>query len=414
MNSRLCRRLGLAIFTALAISACSGEDESESLERAVVIARENVASIAVQSANDKRIFAPGENWDFSVVATRADGTTFDATSRVDWRSSDTSVARINGGQFNAGAVTGVSPVIISADWAQFSASLEVNVSDAALVSITTSLASQDPVNECLPTSASAVGNYSDGTVRPLNGLGWTSTAPDIARIDDSGNILTLNAGASDITASLGGVVSQPAPLNVSDTLSGITVSGEDGGTGSTTVQVGGAASLAATGIYSNGTPAQTITPAVNWSSANDAAVRVDAAGRLSGVAPGSAEITASCGGLDGTISANAIGINDIVIVNPRTGNLVAGDRVELELYGVLSNGERGTVDFADGDERDEITWQIPRDEGDTIATIDGDGFLEINTLTNIVSLTTVRVNAQYIQGTQTFNTSLLIQVGPTR
>ncbi|MAM86692.1 MAG: hypothetical protein CME36_05205 [unclassified Hahellaceae] len=413
MNSSLWKRLALAALGALMISGCSGEDESESLERAVVIARENVASIALQSANDKTIFAPGEAWEFSALATRKDGTTFDVTSRVEWRSSDSSAARITGGKFTAGQTDGVIPVTISANWGQFNAALEVSVSNAALVSISAALASADPVNECLSTRATASGNYSDGTSRPLNGLQWTSSAPEVATIDENGTILTRAAGGSDITASLGGVVSAPAPLAVSDTLSGITVAGQGGSTGTTTVQVGGSVNLTATGIFSNGTPSQPITPSVNWSTANQAAATVDSAGVLKGIAPGTAEITASCGGLEGTVSANAIGINDIVIVNPRTGNLVAGDRVELELYGVLSNGERGTVDFADTD-REEITWQIPQGEGDTIATIDRDGFLEINTLTNITALTSVRVNAQYIQGNQTFNTSLLIQVGPTR
>ncbi len=120
---------------------------------------------------------------------------------------------------------------------------------------------------------------------------WASTAPDVASIDNSGVATGHIAGTAQITASASGVISSAAMLNVitssapiaSITLSPISASIVVGQTQQFTAK--------ATDAGGNAVSGATFT----WSNSAAGVALVSTTGLATGVAPGTAVITASIG-----------------------------------------------------------------------------------------------------------------------
>jgi hypothetical protein len=55
---------------------------------------------------------------------------------------------------------------------------------------------------------SAVGTYSDGSVKTVTGATWISGNTSVLTIDSNGNVTPVGTGSSVITASIGGITAQ--------------------------------------------------------------------------------------------------------------------------------------------------------------------------------------------------------------
>ncbi len=153
--------------------------------------------------------------------------------------------------------------------------------------------------QVVPTFLDATGH----TLVDVAGVTWTSSDPATVAVDQTG----LIAGVS-----LGGPVT-------------ITAS-RDGVSGTTTVSVRpilqfsplvasiGVDSVAALGVRVTDYMGATIgTAPVTWNSSNTSVARVDSTGRLVGVSPGTVVITATCEGVELTISV------EVGVVSPLDG-----------------------------------------------------------------------------------------------
>jgi uncharacterized protein YjdB len=165
---------------------------------------------------------------------------------------------------------------------------------------------------------------------------------------------TLAAGASctiSITFSPSALGARNATLTVLDTgtsspqLVTLTGTGTSPILQSISVTPSGASLIAgytqqftATGTYSNGTT-QNLTSSVTWSSSSKSIATVSAGGLATGVAPGSATITAKSGTISGStaLSVTAAVLTSIA-VTPANASVAAGDKQQYTATGTYSNG----------------------------------------------------------------------------
>jgi uncharacterized protein YjdB len=160
----------------------------------------------------------------------------------------------------------------------------------------------------------------DSKVRPT----WTSSAPAVATVDETGRVRAKTSGDAVITAALGALtaqgkvkVSYPAAV----TLTPITLEFKEPGT---------TASLEAKVADDAGKPIAG--KAVDWDSSDPKVARV-VGGRVSAMAPGKAVITASLDEIKAraevTVKSNEVPTFHKLVVKPATAKLKKGGTVTL-------------------------------------------------------------------------------------
>ena len=139
----------------------------------------------------------------------------------------------------------------------------------------------------------AMGSYSDGSSKDLSSSAtWTSSNSNVATVSTSGVVTGVASGTASITAKSGTFTSSVAITvsgGASVTLTAIAIS-----PASPTIRINTTQQLTATGSYSDGS-SRDLTSLVTWSSSTIANATVDAAGLVSGIAAGTATITATLG-----------------------------------------------------------------------------------------------------------------------
>ncbi len=362
-NSVLGKLSAVAVICFWILVGCEGEQDSERLAEAIDLGRENVVVLEISSDQEKVLFEPGEVWQFTANATREDGTQFDASNMVKWKLTPADAGSISDvGVLTAADVSGEQVASVTVEWAQLHASSDITISDAELIVIAISAAS-NPLAECLTTPLSAVGQYTDGSERVLTDLTWLVDSPDLARVDDS-DLIALTSGTFNLSASRGDVTSESLPIVATDSLAAINLSE----TSPVTAKVDELLQISATGIFSDSSETPDIGAATNWSNSNTSVLSISDDGELLGIAAGDATVTATCGGLEEMLLVTVIDVTDIRIVDPEDNDMAAGETRQLELYKEFSDGSLGTDDIADDSD---VIWDI--ETGEEIASISEDG-----------------------------------------
>jgi hypothetical protein len=155
-----------------------------------------------------------------------------------------------------------------------------------------------PTNLALGSSQqmTATGKYSDSSTKDLTAeANWHSSRPDVAVVVPGGFANTLIIGSTNITASVGNIVSPEVTVMVNALLS-LKVTPNN-----PSVSVGQTLQLTATGIYSGGFT-QDLTTKARWLSFNTLMATVSEGGLVTGMAPGYVNITATVGLLTSPIT----------------------------------------------------------------------------------------------------------------
>jgi len=251
----------------------------------------------------------------------------------------------------------------------------------ALESIAVTSASQALRPEAT-IALTATGRYSDGSSRPLgDGVEWSSSNPGIATVDGAGVVTAVAAGSAELTATLAGV-SGKLTLAVLGTdgaeLTALHVSPE-----TATVDPGGILQLLAEGTFSDGSRGN-LNDSALWSSSNPAIARVDGRGLVTAVAPGTARVSASQEGLQGS---STITVPDApkptitaVSVNPAQLTLKEGQTAQLEAVATYSDGTSAAVGNA--------TWETSP-PGSKIADVDPTGLVTARRTGSLAVVATV-------------------------
>ena len=253
-----------------------------------------VASVSVTPAS--ATVAAGQAVQLTATPKDANGNALSGRT-VTWSSSNTSVAvaDVNG------RVTGIAPgsATITATSEGQSGTAAITVTNIPVASVTVSPASASvPSGQTVQLTATvkdANGNTLSGRV-----VTWTSSNTSVATVSGSGLVTGGVAGSATITATSEGQSGTSAITVTSVPVASVTVSPP-----SASVGVGQTVQLTATPKDANGNtlPGRVVT----WSSGNTAAATVSSSGLVTGVAAGSATITATSEGQSGTSAITVTG-----------------------------------------------------------------------------------------------------------
>ncbi len=295
---------------------------------------------------------------FVATAFFGDGTKVDVSGGCKW-ALDGPYAKVD----ITGLVAGVSPGggALSASIFGRTAFAKVSVTGRTLKSLEIApFAPTAPIKSTVVFTATAL--YTDGTKADVTSTStWTSTDTTVASIISSGaaggNATTLKGGTSGISATFSGTTAFTTLTVTSSTLTGVSVSPT-----AATTSPGGTITLKATANFADGTSLD-VTGSASWST-SDASLAVVASGLVTGVAPGSATITAAFSGFSGT---SAITISPAVLVSVSCGPDPL--TVPLGITGAL----KATGTYAGGVTRD-VTKDVGWSTDDAkIAVVDTSG-----------------------------------------
>lgn len=168
------------------------------------------------------------------------------------------------------------------------------------------------------------------TVKPDNAtdktVTWSSSAPNIATVDEAGNVTAVAKGEATITAQAGEKTAKCTVTVYKD----IPVTSIELDKNTLSLVVGDEATLKATVK-----PEDTTFKTVTWTSSNTSIATVDENGKVVAVAQGTSTVTASCG--DKKASCEIVVINKKTMANP----------VDLGIIITRDNGSKYIIYWAD-------------------------------------------------------------------
>ena len=273
----------------------------------------------------------------------SDGSSADVTDAVTWSSSEASVASVSNAAGSKGLVTalasGTSEIV--AHTGSVVGSTTVTVTDATLVSIEVT-----PSNPSLPAGQTrqltATATLSDGSTRDITSdASWSSDNSPVATVSNAaaskGVATGVSPGTTNITASLRGVAGSTAVTVTNAVMVSITIMPT-----SLTVPVGFTIEARAIATFSDGT-SEDVTESVMWSSSDPVVVSVSNAagsrGQLTGVAPGTSNVTAHAGALSGATTVTVSSASLVSIqVSSCSSSLPAGHTVQCTATATFSDG----------------------------------------------------------------------------
>jgi len=287
----------------------------------------------------------GAQRSFQATGLFSDSTTQDVTANSNWTSSNTSVATVGSGGGSVLTATGVSAgtTNINATFGGVNGFSTLTVNSATLVSLALS-----PANSILSPGSSAsynaVGTFSDGSHRSMNGIvTWSSSDTQVATVSSSGTVTGQSAGTAAINVQSGSIGASTGLVVEGSALSSLQVSPAH-----TTIPQSIQSGFVATGIFANGDRLD-LTGIVGWTSSAPSVATISNApgspGLATGIAPGSTVISALFGGQVGTASLTVTTATLVSIsVTPSSPSISQGSSQQFSATGTFSDGS--TLDIS--------------------------------------------------------------------
>ncbi|WP_318483981.1 Ig-like domain-containing protein [Photobacterium leiognathi] len=333
-------------------------------------------NISVKSLSlDTSIYSGGQLV-FAAEGIYSDGSTSPLINKVTWYSSAVDIALIDDEGILTGLNTGSVDVKASYEGIE-SNIINVRITDAILSSITISVKSLLPEASIYSggqLSFAAEGIYSDGSTSPLtNKVTWHSSAVDIAQIDDKGILTGVSIGNVDVKASYEGIESNIINVHITDailTSMNISVKSLSPDASEASIYSGGQLSLAAEGIYSDGSTSP-LTNKVTWHSSAVDIAQIDDKGILTGLSIGTVEVKASYEGIESNVIN--VRITDAILTSMNISvkslssdaSIYSGGQLSFAAEGIYSDGSTSLL-------TNKVTWHSSAID---IAQIDDKGIL---------------------------------------
>ncbi len=300
----------------------------------------NLAAIQVQPGPNA-LQAQGTTGQFTATAIFTDLTTQNFTDRVQWTSSNPSVANISA----TGLVLAVGngTAVISARSGNVTGTSNLTVTPTGLTSLQVTPANAT-LAPGLTRQLTATGVFADNTNQNVtNQAAWVSSAPNVATVTNTGLVTAVSPGSATVRATVGNV-SATATITVSPTLTRIELTPAN-----VVVPVGSNQAVRAIGVFSDNTT-QDLTSSVTWSVANPATATVTNTGVVSGVAAGNTSLTASSGSTSATASVRVEPVTLVrLTVSPTSAVIPKGATRNFTASGTFSNNSTRDV-------TQEVTW----------------------------------------------------------
>jgi len=265
-----------------------------------------------------------------LTATPEDSSGTALTGRaVTWATSNAAVATVS----VSGLVTGVAAgsATITATSEGQSGTSALTVTNVPVASVTVSPATAT-VTIGTTTQLTATPKDANGTALSGRAVTWVTSNAAVATVSASGLVTGVAAGSATITATSEGQSGTSAITVTNVPVASVTVSPTAAG-----VTVGATTQLTATPKDANGTALSG--RVVTWATSNAAAATVSASGLVTGVAAGSATITATSEGQSGTAALTVTNVPVAsVTVSPATASLTVGATTQLTATPKDANG----------------------------------------------------------------------------
>lgn len=279
---------------------------------------------AVEISPDSANLVEGESLTLTAHALAADSTEL-AGRTITWSSSNSTVASVTSTGKVTGLTAGSATVIATSEGQSARGSIVVStaplvaVDSVAVTPATAQLEAGDSTRLSVTLTAA------DGTTLSDRSITWTSGDDGVAKVSSSGEVKAIASGKTTVTATSEGQ-SDAAQIEV---LAGASVVTSVSVTpASATVTAGQSVQLAATPKDGAG---QTVSGrTVTWASSSSSVATVSSSGLVSGVAAGTAKVTAT---VDGVVGASSITVQSATSSDPAPTERVG--------YYVAPNGSSG-------------------------------------------------------------------------
>jgi uncharacterized protein YjdB len=326
----------------------------------------------------------GQSQQLTATAIYSDSTTKDVTANVSWSTSDASVATVNSSGMVLTKAQGSATISATMSSKTGSASVTAKSSAATMTGLGLS-----PASATLAVGATmnftATESLSDLSSADLtSSVGWTSSDPTVATIDNNGGLTALKVGVTTITATTGSFTATSAVTVTTVSLQSLYLL-----PGSGSVAAGESQQFSAYGIYSDNSQ-QDLTAVVAWSSSNTNVATVQA-GLAQSHITGSSTISASYNGLsaNGTLQVTSANLSSITI-SPYLPTVAVGGFQQFTATGIFSDGT--SQDLTSG-----VAWGS---DNSAVATISNSGLAS--------GLTAGSANISACVGNTCDNTSITI------
>lgn len=334
---------GFAVAKAVGAASISATFDGKSGSTGVEVTSAVLNAIQVTPSASR--VAVGFSRQYTATGLFSDSSTRDITADVTWTTSDATLATISNADGSRGLASGVSAgtVSIGAQQGTVSGSTLLTVTTATLNAIEVS-----PAVATIPLGTdrqfSATGTFSDSSTQDLTTqVAWASSDAAIATISNVAGSQGMASSESvggpiDITAThAGSGVSDTASLTVSNAaLTAIAVA-----PATATIAKGSTRQYTATGSFTDGSTAD-LTATATWISSDTAVATVSNAagsnGLATGVAVGTAMISASSSGIAGSasLSVSAATLTRID-VTPSVATVAKGVQQQFVATGTYSD-----------------------------------------------------------------------------
>ena len=278
---------------AATVTATSGEASGS----AAVTVAQVVAEVAVTPALDTVV--TGDTLRLAASAADANGHTVQEASFA-WASGDPTVARVDDTGLATGVAPGTATITATSDGVTGAAELTVVAPVPTSVAVTPETATVAALDDTVRLAAEVLDEF--GRVIPDAEVAWSSANARVVTVDSAGLVTAVGNGAATVTAT-SGTATGSAAVTVAQVAAEVAVTPANG-----TVETGDTLRLAASAADANGHTVQEASFA--WASGDITVARVDDTGLATGVAPGTATITATSGDVTGSA--------ELIVVAPAT------------------------------------------------------------------------------------------------
>ncbi len=319
---------GVTAGTATMQAALSGITGSTTL----TVTNATLQSIAVSPPNPTLPLATSQQ--FIATGSYSDGSIQIITNSVLWSSSSNSVMSITASGLATAKNIGTATITATSGSISGNTTATVNASNLSSISITSAYST---IAANTSTQLTATGVFTNGGTINLTGkVTWSSSKTSVATVS-AGEVQGIAAGSTSISATLGSISNsfELVVSNATVTSILVTPTGESIAPETT-------AHFAATGVFSDAS-SQDISSDVTWASDNTAVATISnstgSIGVATGVAPGTANISATLESITGSVALQVDSATlQSISLTPATAVLGAGATLQYQATGNYSDG----------------------------------------------------------------------------
>jgi trimeric autotransporter adhesin len=324
---------GVAAGTATITATLNTANGAVSGSTSVTVTAPSITSISITP--DDMTLAIGIGQQYTASAIYSDGSIQDLVTGVQWTSSNTTTATIDGNGLATTLAAGTTT--ITATVGSFTDSSVITVVPAHLQSITLS-----PTNVTMPASTlqqfTAVGNFDDGSTQVLVSAVWLSSSPSVLTIDENGLATAVSAGTATVTVTSGSVSASTSVTVSTATLVSLAIEPLN-----SSMPVGATKQFQATGTFSDSST-QDMTQLVLWSSSAPGVATMTNLGLASSLSTGSTTVTAMQGGISASTTLTVSNVTLVSIaISPSNGRVQKGTSLKFTAVGTYSDGSTATL-----------------------------------------------------------------------